>query len=329
MSNQEFVSRWGIEFLDDTRWINVPGFILRYYHEVRCLNDVIDKDGVTLFHMGESAELSAGEFAFMVHVMSFKYDSQKGSARPSLQTVSKEMGMTLRGVQKIKKSLIDKGLLIETVNPGKPSEYNFAPLVKQCFYSASFDSSYTPEQKGGSTHEQNAGGRGEQNDTRRIRIEDKEKKTIASGDAGDISTTKKQRQRNTVFDAIATYLFKITDPAAVSEAGGRIGKAEAALRKVMSAHSIETIHVEHLLNAFTRHCATQNFTAPKDPTKITENLTSFIQTTGYKPTSTNGNGAHTPPAQRTPEEIARENEELDRILAPKDIFGTKSKENGQ
>lgn len=43
----------------------------------------------------------------------------------------------------------------------------------------------------------------------------------------------------------------------------------------------------------------------------------------------NGNGAHTQPAQRTPEEIARENEELDRILAPKDIFGTKSKENGQ
>lgn len=115
-----FVSRWGDDELDgkDKRWVWIPGFILQNYHHFTV--------------NGEAVGLTSLEFQVMCHIMSFKYDSATGEARPSLSTVAEEIGVTLRTVRRAVSSMRAKGAVAVTETPGKPSDYNFGELVRQC-----------------------------------------------------------------------------------------------------------------------------------------------------------------------------------------------------
>jgi hypothetical protein len=106
-----FFSRWGIKDLDDERWLNVPGFIMRNW----------------------SKFVTVAEWAFILQVMSYKYDTEKGAAKPSLSSIQNEMGYDqIRSVQRLKSSLIEKGLLKVTWVPGYPDTYYFNSFTKGC-----------------------------------------------------------------------------------------------------------------------------------------------------------------------------------------------------
>jgi hypothetical protein len=109
--SETFVSRWGIEGLDDKRWIQIPGFIMRNW----------------------SKFVTVAEWAFILQVMSYKYDSEKGEARPSLTSIQNEMGYDqIRSVQRLKSSLIEKKMLTVTWVPGYPDTYYFTGFAKSC-----------------------------------------------------------------------------------------------------------------------------------------------------------------------------------------------------
>lgn len=106
-----FVSRWGIPELDDYRWLNIPGFIMRNW----------------------SKFVSIQEWSFILQVMSFKYDSANGQASPSLETITEELGYkNIRSVQIIKKKLADKNLLEITERPGLTDIYDFKKFAQKC-----------------------------------------------------------------------------------------------------------------------------------------------------------------------------------------------------
>lgn len=132
MPEERFSFRWGIPWLDAS-YLQIPNFFFDHYHEL---------------------DVSPSEFAFILHLARYKFESPRGRARPSLATVAKEMGYTRRGVRKIRRSLEEKtgedpeaaegqvqeikeslenrGLLIVTEIPGRPSDYNFENFARAC-----------------------------------------------------------------------------------------------------------------------------------------------------------------------------------------------------
>lgn len=111
MTDSPFISRWGLEAEEDRRWIQIPGFIVKNWSQF----------------------LTIQEWAFIIQIMSFKFDCERGQARPSLETIRQELGYaSIRSVQNIKNSLIEKGLLKLTERSGKPHIYDFAPFTRKC-----------------------------------------------------------------------------------------------------------------------------------------------------------------------------------------------------
>jgi hypothetical protein len=116
MSDNTFSFRWGIDILDSGT-TSIPNFILEVYHCV----EWVDDEG------NEGIGISNTEAMFIIHLASFKYESPKGKARPSLTgTLKERMGYASnQGVINVKDSLVKKGLLKITERPGLPHEYNF------------------------------------------------------------------------------------------------------------------------------------------------------------------------------------------------------------
>lgn len=108
MAGERFSFRWGIPWLD-TGFLQVPNFFFDRYLEVG---------------------LTRPEFLFVLHLARYKFDSQRGVAKPSLGKVGQQMGYSRRQVRRIVRSLEDKKWLVVTERPGKASEYNFEALAR-------------------------------------------------------------------------------------------------------------------------------------------------------------------------------------------------------
>jgi len=110
VEKQQIDFRWGIPAID-SGFTTIPNFLLRHYAEL----------GVT-----------PQEFALVIHLASYHYNSPRGQACPSVGTLAKEMGFSTRYVQIIIRSLEKKGYLQVTARPGKSSVYSMQGLSLAC-----------------------------------------------------------------------------------------------------------------------------------------------------------------------------------------------------
>ncbi|MBD3251632.1 hypothetical protein GF380_04240 [Candidatus Uhrbacteria bacterium] len=126
--SKKFISRWGDPVADDHHYLNVPGYIMAYYHKFR--HKDADKTG-----------LQGRQFEFIGQIMTFKFDSSKGDARPGLSTIAERMGLSLKAVHNIKNQLVKMGALVihSGKDKGETNIYSFAPLTQQCFRAALAD----------------------------------------------------------------------------------------------------------------------------------------------------------------------------------------------
>ncbi len=117
--------RWGIPALD-SGFTTIPNFVIRHYAEL----------GVT-----------PTEFAFVMHLASYKFDSPKGQASPALQTIAGQMGKSIRQTQYIRASLERKGFLQVSMREGRTSVYDFQKLALACLELESAEKETLPLQK--------------------------------------------------------------------------------------------------------------------------------------------------------------------------------------
>lgn len=117
---ESFAPRWGDDDLDDKGYVTVPGWILRNYH--------------LFVYDGKQVGITPIEFAFIVHVMSFKWDVIESQAKPSLMTIAERMGRHPTNIHATKRSLVHKGAMEvkSGQSTGKPNIYSFAGLCRQC-----------------------------------------------------------------------------------------------------------------------------------------------------------------------------------------------------
>jgi len=109
---QEGISfRWGIPELDH--------------------GNVIIPEPIYRFH--GALGLRGNAFVLIIQLSAFKYESARGKASPSLQTLADRMGTDRRTVINLVKKLEDQGWLVVKRNPGKNSEYNFESFAKACW----------------------------------------------------------------------------------------------------------------------------------------------------------------------------------------------------
>jgi len=112
MDNEQFSFRWGVSWLDDTGWISVPGFIKRHYAQV----------GVKPIEM-----------MLICHLSSYRFESARGESKPSLVTVSIEMGYKSDSqVRAMVRRLKKLGLLTVTHVSGETNIYEFKGLAMRC-----------------------------------------------------------------------------------------------------------------------------------------------------------------------------------------------------
>lgn len=153
MAEERFSFRWGIPWLDGG-YMMVPNFFFSHYVEL----------GVT-----------RPEFLFVLHLARYRFESQRGVSRPSLQAVAKEMGYGRRQVQRMVGSLESKGWLVVTECPGKPSEYDFEGLARALLRrEGDRDKNVTRDIHDTPTLDTHVQGTLDTHDTRRRRIEEEE-----------------------------------------------------------------------------------------------------------------------------------------------------------
>lgn len=118
--DENFAPRWGDDDLDDKGYVTVPGWILRNYHLFR--------------YQDKQVGITPIELAFIVHVMSFKWDVVESQAKPSLHTIAERMGRHITNVHATKRGLVIKGAMeVDSgQKAGKPNIYSFAGLCRQC-----------------------------------------------------------------------------------------------------------------------------------------------------------------------------------------------------
>ena len=98
-----FSFRWGIPLLDKGR-TDIPNFILDHYTE---------------------AGVSRVEFIAIIHLARYQFESPESECRPSVTTVAKQMGLTVRRLQQIFAGLEKRGLLIRHYRCGQTTVYDF------------------------------------------------------------------------------------------------------------------------------------------------------------------------------------------------------------
>ena len=109
-TEERFSFRWGISLLDEGMTV-VPNFFFDTWARV----------GVT-----------QSEFLFILHLARYHYESELGEARPGLETVARQMGRSVRTVQRLRLSLEGKGLLRVTPRMGTSSVYDLAAFSEAC-----------------------------------------------------------------------------------------------------------------------------------------------------------------------------------------------------
>jgi hypothetical protein len=134
MKDEHFSFRWGIDILD-CGYTTIPNWILDHYHEV---------------------DVSYKEFALIVHLARYAFESPEGECRPSVKVVATAMGIHPRSVQRSLADLEDRGMLTRRYRLGKPTIYDFKGFSKAVFRVAY--ESETPPEDGG-----NEGGGGDKN----------------------------------------------------------------------------------------------------------------------------------------------------------------------
>jgi hypothetical protein len=103
-----FSFRWGIP-LPDGGYTSVPNFFFDHYAEA----------GVT-----------RTEFLAILHLARYQYETPGSECRPSVKTVARQMGYTVRALQKILAKLEARGLLQRHYRPGYTTIYDFSGFSK-------------------------------------------------------------------------------------------------------------------------------------------------------------------------------------------------------
>ncbi len=111
MKDEHFSFRWGIDILD-CGYTTIPNWILDHYHEV---------------------DVSYKEFALIVHLARYAFESPEGECRPSVRVVATAMGIHPRSVQRSLADLEERGMLTRRYRLGKPTIYDFKGFSKAVF----------------------------------------------------------------------------------------------------------------------------------------------------------------------------------------------------
>jgi hypothetical protein len=106
VSDNTFSYRWGIDILD-RGFTAIPNLFLDHYAE---------------------AGVKRAEFLTIVHLARYQYERPDSECRPSVETVARQMGYTVRGLRKILARLEERGLLVRRYRPGKTTIYDFSGL---------------------------------------------------------------------------------------------------------------------------------------------------------------------------------------------------------
>lgn len=120
-NDENFSFRWGIEIFDNSH-TSIPNWVLAYYHKVPWATS--------------EGELKIGisntEMMLIIHLASFRWETENGEASPSLTVTLKErMNYTSnQGIINIIQSLEEKNLLIVRRSIGKRSVYDFTPFSR-------------------------------------------------------------------------------------------------------------------------------------------------------------------------------------------------------
>jgi len=103
MAGESFSFRWGIPLLDegDTR---IPNFFFDHYTEA----------GVTRM-----------EFLTILHLARYQFEKAGSECRPSVGTVARQMGYTVRGLQKVLAGMERRGFLARHYRSGRTTIYDF------------------------------------------------------------------------------------------------------------------------------------------------------------------------------------------------------------
>lgn len=103
-----FSFRWGIPLLDKGH-TDIPNFILDHYAE---------------------AGVSRVEFVAIIHLARYQFESPESECRPSVTTVAKQMGITVRRLQQIFASLEKRDLLARHYRLGQTTVYDFGSFSR-------------------------------------------------------------------------------------------------------------------------------------------------------------------------------------------------------
>lgn len=103
MAEETFSFRWGIPLLDegDTR---IPNFFFNHYTD---------------------AGVARMEFLTILHLARYQFEKAGSECRPSVGTVAKQMGYTVRGLQKVLAGMEKRRLLTRHYRPGDTTIYDF------------------------------------------------------------------------------------------------------------------------------------------------------------------------------------------------------------
>lgn len=292
-----FVSRWGIPELDDYRWLNIPGFIMRNW----------------------SKFVSIQEWSFILQIMSFKFDSENGQASPSLETITDELGYkNVRSVQTLKKSLVKKGLLEITERSGFTDIYNFKIFAKKCHSQemhsdslvncnapvplnhnsggvVSHDSPEDIEYKNKNIKSKNSYAKNEHLTIETVFVlasllssssplEETESEIVK--EAKKIISEETVKKRDRLFDGVAMYSFQIDTKKPESKTlinrkgnAGRIGKVVSWLKTLHKDRELDEDAQANELWEFYQYYGKKypDASKPRDKDKFAEHYTAFLQ----------------------------------------------------
>ena len=110
MEDHRLDFRWGIPELD-SGFTTIPNYVIKHY---------------------AALGISPLQFALIVHLASYHYNSARGQASPSIATIAEEMGVTPRYVQVCLRSLEEKGYITIIPRPGKSNVYSVQRLALAC-----------------------------------------------------------------------------------------------------------------------------------------------------------------------------------------------------
>jgi len=125
MGDQHFSFRWGVPVLD-AGYTTIPNAILRNWHKT---------------------PINGNEFLVILHLASYHYESERGEARPGVNTVANECKISERQMQRRLATLEEKGMLARRFRKGDTTVYDVSGFSSLCLQEAAQggDVDVTPE----------------------------------------------------------------------------------------------------------------------------------------------------------------------------------------